>query len=371
MSDPTRTRDDRTDPSRRPVLGRAWILLCVVLVATATASITLRVGDARRDRTRPVTIMPSATSTKLWQQHTITESSRNGHQPPHRITFHDDQLRVSSAESDSDGNRREIWTTGHDVGDVDVIARIDQPSSLGGAFKPQPGIALRYRDEGDGRGRALVIDANIWTQNFDRLMVGLWSWPSAGPTKVRIAPIGPAIRLDERQAEITGVLRNAGDPATDVYLVGRSMDLTSPFAFARGDHVDIRTAIDKSFEHTDAVVDVVDPKAGLITVRHPGVRAAKAAATDTGSIRFHWDPKNAPTRSLYPRYIRARIIGSTLQVKSWLVDEPEPGWQFSAVIPESLGVPASGKIGLVANHLWGAGRYLAFGDVTITPLRAP
>ena len=60
-----------------------------------------------------------------------------------------------------------------------------------------------------------------------------------------------------------------------------------------------------------------------------------------------------------------------MTVKGWRPDEPEPGWQVSATIPASLGVPSSGKVGLVTNHLWGAGRFLAFGDVTITPLHVP
>lgn len=58
-------------------------------------------------------------------------------------------------------------------------------------------------------------------------------------------------------------------------------------------------------------------------------------------------------------------------MKSWLAEEPEPGWTASFDLSKIDTLAKSGKIGLVANHLHGANQYIAFGDLSITPVTTP
>ncbi len=349
-------------PRRSFVPGLVVVVLGIALVALIWG------GTRSDDRTATVTIDPSKGTVSLWTRHTIT-SGRS--EPAHTMTVVDGEYRVNSTAANTDGNQRELWSFDRDYTDVDVTVRIDEPSSLGGAFTPQPGIALRYHDDGNGAGRALIIDGNIWSRNYDRMIIGLWSWPGDSSTKVDISQIGEPLQLQERKAAIVGVTREAGDPATDVFAVDPSSDPMGPFGFRVGDRVDITTAIDHSYARASAEISAVSADGGLISVRHPGETRASAFAADVGVVKFHYDDTGVDPRAFYPRYVRARVVGSTIQVKSWLVEGPEPGWQVTATIPSRLDVPESGRVGLVANHLHGAGRYIAFGQVQIRPVTTP
>ncbi len=341
--------------------------LVIIALGVALVLLVWR-GDSRSDLTESTIVVPSAAAVPRWQQHTIS-SFRS--EPAHEMRFSDGEFRVHSTAQNTDGNQRELWALDGDHGDVDVTVRIDEPSSLGGAFTPQPGIALRYRDDGNGAGRALIIDGNIWSRNYDRMIVGLWTWPAKTRTTVRIQTIGEPLQLQERKAGIIGVTRTAGDPATDVFAVDPPADLAGPHGFAVGDRVDISTAIDGSYARTDAEITAIARDDGLVSVRHPGVTTASPFAPDVGAIKFHYTDAGVDPRAFYPRYVRARIVGSTIQVKSWLIEQSEPGWQLTETIPTDLDVPSTGQVALVANHLHGAGRFIAFGPVTITPVDTP
>lgn len=353
-----------TRPRNTRFAGVQLVLTGLVLVALV-ALIWRGAGSEPEPQT--TTIMPSSDTLSQWNQHTITGS---GSEPAHRLAVVGNELRINSSEANTDGNQRELWTLDGDHADVDVTVRIDRPSSLGSGFTPQPGIALRYHDDGDGSGRALIIDGNIWSRNFDRMIVGLWSWPKNSSAKVAIAAIGTPLPLQERVAGITGVTRNAGHPATDVFSIDQSSSPNSAFGFRKGDRVDVATAVDPGFDQKNAVITQVGSGGALIAVSHPGTTDASAFATEVGTIKFHYADGVDP-RAFYPRYVRARIVGSTLQVKTWLVEQPEPGWQFTETIPAGLDVPRSGEVGLVANHLHGAGRYIAFGQVEVTKVTGP
>ncbi|HET8931643.1 MAG TPA: hypothetical protein VFN21_13360 [Acidimicrobiales bacterium] len=342
--------------------GLVIIVLGIVLVALVWR------GDSGNDQAGAVTIVPSDAAVPRWHQHTISAFRP---EPAHTMAFTDGEFRVHSTAANTDGNQRELWTLDGNHRDVDVTVRIDGPSSLGGAFTPQPGLALRYHDDGNGAGRALIIDGNIWSRNYDRMIVGSWNWPAKTETTVRIEAIGEPLLLQERKAGIIGVSRHAGDPTTDEFTVDRSVDLGGQHGFAVGDRVDISTAIDDSYAQTGAEITAINPKDGLISVEHPGVTTASGFAPDVGAVKFHYTDAGVDPRAFYPRYVRARLVGSTIQVKSWLIEEPEPGWQFSETAPRRLDIPSTGQVGLVANHLHGAGRFIAFGKVTITPVLTP
>lgn len=341
--------------------------LVIIALGIALVVLVWR-GDSGSDHAESVTIVPSRSAVSRFEQHTITSSRSD---PAHAMTFTDGEFRVNSTARNTDGNQRELWALEQDYDDLDVTVRIDRPSSLGGDFTPQPGIALRYRDDGNGAGRALIIDGNIWSRNYDRMIVGLWTWPSQSKTKVEIDAIGEPLQLDERVANIIGVTREAGDPATDVLAVDSSAGPAGPYGFAVGDRVDISTAVDKSYARTGVEIDSIATGSGLISVKHPGETAASPFASEVGLVKFHYTDEGVDPRAFYPRYVRARLVGSTIQVKTWLVEQPEPGWQFSATIPARMDLPSSGRVGLVANHLHGADRFIAFGQMTITPVNTP
>lgn len=174
--------------------------------------------------------------------------------------------------------------------------------------------------------------------------------------------------MPRRTGRITSVGRAAGDPASDVIGFVPNYDVESDYGFRAGDHVNIKVPTDHSYDQSDAVVTKVSGDS--LVVDHPGETGAEKRAPATGTITFHTSAQEMPPRALYPRYLRVRIVGTKLSVKTWLVDQPEPGWQLEYRLPKAPELADTGKIGLVTNHFRGAGQYIAFGDVTITPVRA-
>lgn len=343
--------------ARGAVTGLVIVGLAIVLLVSWPA-----VPD---DPARSVTIVPSASAVGRFTPHTISSFQD---EPPRKMVFTDGELRVASTEAHTDGNHREIWSLNGDHADVDVTLRIERPSSLGGSFKPQPGLALRFEDDGEGAGRALIVDTNIWNEHYDRMIVGFWSWPAPTTSRVAIDQIGDTLAMQERMAIITGVVRSSGVPATDVYTVDAPWQPSAPYGFAVGDPVDVATVADESFSHTAARISAISPDGELISVEHPGAAEPAGFALELGSIKFHYSDRGVDPRAFYPRYFRARLVGRDLQVKSWLVEDPEPGWQFSESVPDEIDLPATGRVGLVANHLHGADRYLAYGTIRIDPV---
>jgi len=361
---------DRAEADNQPrrLTGRGAILFRVAIVVMGIALVVL-VLDApdQSDPSATITVVPSSATASLWTPHRIT-TGRDRSQPDHTMSVVDGEFRVSSSAANTEGSRREVWTMPGTYGDVDLVARIEAPSSLGGASTPQPGIALRTRIDVDGSGTALVIDANIWAGIFDNLKVGLWTWPSSLDT-VDVAAVDQTLTMDRREARVRAVSRSGGADGTATLLVDPSYDEGSPYGFRVGDRVDIRATGDHRFDLDG--VRVVDVNGPVLVVADPG-GAASPLTSDDGTVRLH-DPSrhSMNPRSLYPRYLRARLIGSHLWLKTWLVDQAEPGWQVDTELPRSTRLPEKGSIGLITNHLTGAHQYIAFGDLEITPIERP
>ncbi len=351
-----RQRDDRG------VLGA---LLASVVFGVALIVVVLGDRDGS-DRPGTVTVVPSQKTVSLWRQHPIT-SLRDRTQPAHTMTVVDGAFRVNSTAANTEGSRREVWTMPGTYGDVDVVARIDAPSSLGDASTPRPGIALRTRIAADGSGSALVVDANIWAGIFDDLKVGVWSWPSSLDT-VDVAAVDETLSMDHRDARIRAVARTGGADGTATIVIEPSYDEFSAYGFRAGDRIDVRTKTD-SFDLTDVPITAVT--GSVLTVSAPG-GAASPLTVAGGTVSLH-DPTghSMNPRTLYPRYVRVRLIGSHLWLKSWLVDRPEPGWQLDTQIPRADALADEGAIGLVSNHLTGADQYIAFGALQIKPIDRP
>lgn len=344
----------------------------IVALAIALVVVTVR-SDSERDSSATVRIIPSPKTVGVWHPATITSTGPDRSQPTHRMAYVAGEFRVTSSAANTAENRRELWFYDHDFTDVDVTVRIDKPTMFRGKFHPQPGIALRYTGEDTGSGRALIIDTNIWSEAFDQLIVGVWSWPASTPTKVRITPLGDPIYLQGRALTINGV-RHVVDSrgrGTDIFSVTRPDLLDTPNGFNVGDHIDIDTGVDPTYAQKNAVITLANPKYGVVWVRHDGAGKATDFANEFGAIRFHYDRNKIDPKALYPRFVRARVTGRLVRVKSWLVGFPEPDWQLTARIAPGVEIPESGKIGLVTNHLHGAGNYIAFGDVTIDPIERP
>lgn len=76
----------------------------------------------------------------------------------------------------------------------------------------------------------------------------------------------------------------------------------------------------------------------------------------------------------YPWRACARVVGSTISVKVWPVDQPEPAWDdldhgYSVTLPASWGI-TSGRPGHYAGHLR-AGASLHYSDLVATNLDNP
>jgi hypothetical protein len=353
--------------SRRRNRGALLVGIGIMFVGVVLVVVAWR-GNDGPGRTGSLTVMPSPKTVSLWEQHLITSGVKDRPQPAHTMSVVDGQFRVNSTAANTEGSRREVWTMPGTYGDVDVVARIDAPSSLGGASTPQPGIALRTTIDADGSGSALVIDANIWSRMFDDLKVGVWTWPAAFDT-VDVDAVDQTLTMDHRDARIRAVAGHGGPEPTATLVVDPGYDEFSPYGFRVGDRVDIETRRDDRYDQTGArVTGVTGP---VLVVTAPGT-TDRPLTVDEGTVRLH-DPTrySMNPRTLYPRYLRARLIGSHLWLKTWLVDQPEPGWQLDTVLPASAALPAEGAIGLISNHLTGADQYIAFGALEITPIDSP
>ncbi len=354
-------------PRRRTYRGALLVGLAIVVLGIALVVLVLR-GRDDSDPTATITVMPSTATASLWTPHLITSTAKDRPQPAHTMRVVDGEFRVGSTAANTEGTRREVWTMPGSYGDFDLVARIDAPSSLGGASTLQPGIAVRTRIDDDGAGTALVVDANIWAQIYDNLKVGVWRWP-ASFADIDVTPVDQILKMDRRDARVRAVARSGGADGTATIIIAPPYDESSPYGFRVGDRVDVRTSGDHRFDLNDVrVTGVTGP---VLVVADPGGSASPLTADD-GIVRLH-DPTehSMNPRVLYPRYVRIRLIGSHLWLKTWLVDEIEPGWQLDTRIPRSADLPETGAIGLVTNHLTGANQYIAFGALEITPIDQP
>ncbi|HET8931644.1 MAG TPA: hypothetical protein VFN21_13370 [Acidimicrobiales bacterium] len=355
-------------PETRRRRDRAALLVHIgfIVLGVALILVTWR-GDDGPDRPATVTVMPSPENAARFQQHLITSGVKDRPQPAHTMSVVDGEFRVNSTAANSEGSRREVWTMPESYGDVEVLARIDAPSSLGGASTPQPGIALRTHIDDDGAGSALVIDANIWSRMFDDVKVGVWSWPADFGT-VDVTAVDKTLTMDHRDARIRAVARQGGPEPKVTVVVDPVYDEFSPYGFRAGDRVDIQTTRDSTFDQKGALVTGVT---GPVIVVDASGGGDRPLSVDGGTVRLH-DPTeySMNPRALYPRYVRVRVVGSHVRLKTWLIDRPEPGWQLDTELPASAALPETGEIGLITNHLTGAGQYMAFGALEITPIES-
>lgn len=292
---------------------------------------------------------------------------------PHVPTVVGDSLRITSTATNTNGNVREIWPiTDQEYSDVEVLVRIDEPSEIaGGGMMPQVGLALRITDDGD-TGAFVNIHNNI-AGSYGPLYAGVWTFDHAsdGSSSIGIETQGQP-DLMVRRAVIRGHQR--------VNIFGKWRDAfdldVPPGFFAKGDKVEIDTG-DSDYDRSSATILGYVIDYGWLVDSPAGTSSAKAWAADRGIMsipagdRYPADPR--PTRRTYPAWLRARILGSRLQVKEWVDGAPEPGGWWTIDLSKEPDLPDKGRIGLVANHIWGAQKggdpnYAAFGPVEITDL---
>ncbi len=291
-------------------------------------------------------------------------------------------LRFTSAAANTETSRREVWVTGDPVRDVEARVVIEPPSAMDPAVvTPQMGIALRVSDAKGGKRAAFMFDTNIFSGVYWETWCALWEWnESVSPTNGAGSKASKALprvpyRLPIRQAQ-----RIAKNPNIDVLAVDPS-PLGVP-RFQNGDVVDVVGTLDPSYTQRAARIRAVDnweygTVAGpvLVLASAPHTEASPRAL-ETGYVQFA-DPggKAADPRSLYPMHVAARVIGNVAQLKTWPDGEAEPTWStpyqsvtvdFSHVTDTTI--PESGQVGLIVNHLHGAGQYVAYGDLEVTPL---
>jgi hypothetical protein len=291
-------------------------------------------------------------------------------------------LRFTSSAANTEGSRREIWVTGDPVGDVEVRTVIAPPSSLDPAVAtPQMGLALRVSERVNGMRSAFVFDTNIANFIYRQMWVALWQWKDP-PTEhgLKISEVTRPAPMYDYRVPIRRAERTPYPELRDLFSVD---PLAQPVPrFDSGDRVDVVGTLDGTYAqqsvrvHSILADDWGEAPAPLVVL--PAAKNTKATppALESGYLRFAQPGENAvDPRSLYPLHVAARVIGHVAQLKTWPDGSAEPAWNarnqavtvdFSDA--DDVDVPATGRVGLVVNHLRGADQHVAFGDVRVTPL---
>lgn len=299
---------------------------------------------------------------------TISKSANAVGEPEHIPSISGDSLRISSTAAHVDGNRREVWTISDEIyTDVEVLARIDPPSEIGGSgMTPQVGLILRLHDnEADSRSM-LNVDNNIYT-TFGPVNFGRWTSTdqrTAGTTGLTLGD-NRTIPLASRSSSIISRTRTFYGRWFDTFGVS-----SGPGGFEPGDKVDIESTEPGWSRSAATVIRATDD--GQITVASPaGASESVPLTLDVGSITLTsgtYRTQSVTPRRHFPAWVRVRIVRSTLAVKWWLDGTAEPPVFTSLDLSGDPDLPSSGKIGLLANHLHGAGNYVTYGPVEIVPL---
>jgi hypothetical protein len=114
-----------------------------------------------------------------------------------------------------------------------------------------------------------------------------------------------------------------------------------------------------------------------ILVNDPAHTTASARALDLGNIAYAL-PGGAGTllpKQIYPMNVVSRVIGNTIYLKKWRIEDPEPSWGDALQTmtldisgETTVGPWTIGKCGVMSNHIYGANAYVEYGDVQMRKL---
>ena len=252
----------------------------------------------------------------------ISRSSVEATQPEHTLSIVGDSLRVSASAENTGGNVREIWPLSDDeFTDVEILARIDPPSEIRFAtdhMTPQPGLALRVHDNGDGTTNLINVDVNI-VYTYTPWYAGVWTATDNGDGTSEITQhTQQTVQMPSRQTWVLSRQRIdysfLGAGWCDTFVVS---DVSG---FVAGDVVDVVSS-GATFSRSGVTVLSVDPVKQTIVVNSPtGQTSAVAVTPDAGTVALTSGSykDGIAVRRYYPQMLRVRIIGDQLMVKSWV-----------------------------------------------------
>lgn len=326
---------------------------------------------------------PSASRVIVWGDYDVDDLKHSlvsgviGAEHDRVPTIVGESLHVQSNETHTDNQRREIWLVDdRDLADADVTVRLEAPSEIGGpggGMTPQPGLALRVRDYGDGTGALININFNIYG-GFGPWNVGIWTWSTnehglESTRSLQQRTQGhwstPVRRSQFRAAQRTS------DPDRDFYY------LDDPNMFLPGDQVVVSKAFPSKWEYEEPGTFEGMIFGGALVALPSSVEAFDTPGEQAFGVVTHVKGDytvGVDTRYNFPCYVRARVVGNTLWCKSWVEGAThEPEWGFTMDLSDDPYLPKTGKVGLMTCHLAnnaqaGGPNYVAFGPMSIDPI---
>ena len=307
--------------------------------------------------------------TTPWAKVSITRPDSDS-EPARTLSVSGDRLRVSTAAGNTDGNRREAYLTGNTFADGEIRAVWYPPSIIDPDIcTPQMGLVLR-----GGTTGAVVFDQNISGNVFWQTWAANWSWPSGGSSAIptigasAVSPTGGA----GRTPVVRAVQRLAGTPGTNYYFVD------NVYEYAIGDKITWSACSDSTYNGTLTITNIV-PSANTV-IPSPAIACSDASHTSASALAYAIGVGNRPApdanngydpRQIYPFRVALRVIGKVATGKLWAEGKPEPRWDdpyWAATIDmtsDAVQPAATGKAGVLVNHLRGAGQYVEYGDIEI------
>jgi hypothetical protein len=243
--------------------------------------------------------------------------------------------------SGAEGSDRRVYM----LTDVPALDDIEVTALLYGRTAPQQGLALRIINPGD------VVNQNFFAFWNDAVAGGLHNYWNIGTWKG-----GPGNFLN------TGDLANyfeglgpnvavvSGSRTTNV----NTLVLTGAHDFRVGDFINVKVA-DSTY---NGVVQIT-------AVTNETITYTKTGSDDVSSgVGF----VSGITQRTFPHWIKARIIGSTAEMKAWKQSQAEPSWHDPRFVKRGTiaNPPAgTGKVGIISGHL-DSGELTQWGPITVT-----
>lgn len=295
---------------------------------------------------------------------------------PNLLSAKVDRGRIRSTAGSKGGNQRECWLrAGTTWADSEITSLWYPPSGMDPATcTPQMGHVHRVSNDG-GKWSGVVIDQNVFSFLFRSTFMSVWTWGPGGftiPAKAALAGQAWAIPI------VRGVQRVTNELGTfRVYLVDRLCGVEE------GDTIDVAGCEDQRFNgtnlHVHGVTGAPKPAVGAtgptIYVRVAEPAPDIAQKPQGGYVTL--TPPSADSinpRSIYPMWVTSRVVGSTVMLKKWYGDDPEPIWgdpehtkYFEIPKSQANRLAERGACGLLSNHLRNDG-WIEYGDAVFRKL---
>lgn len=287
----------------------------------------------------------------------ISKDSGDDLSKPNILTVVGGYLRVAANSTQSTyGNRRECHVLDSTAGYVDSeIRSIWRPPSVIDTTKMSPQMGHVHRATATG---GVVIDQNIFG-SFDDTWINCWGWDGATLTEGTQLASGTGTRLS---LKVDSFHRTAGTPAS-VYCRVDTVDNVQV-----GDVVTVAGTGEAELDGDHTVKYVLPSSNGVYGNTGPCLiwedavnTSTKALTLVSGEVGIKGPATGLAPRSLYPMHVASRIVGTLAQAKKWRVGTPEPMWGtrgYAAgcaweldLASASPALPASGKCGIITNHL--------------------